>query len=380
MLVAAAPSGLAQSAELPEPVPAVVLVTAVPQEAGASSALERVLVRAMSLEMVRGGFEALPWLPPEEEARSETELLGVALRRGADFLLLGRYTLGDRQTTIRFRFHDLATNRLLAVEEAAGPIDLALDDLVASALAPMVSAVAPRAAIVSERKTLEAARQAEQRRLAAAQAEAAAREQRRDQEPAPQPLPAEGPVAPARAERERHQRIELALGFAPFVPVGAPTEYFQLGYLPVVGCSYRLAAAFGVFGLGAHTGVMYLDPRDPPSAAYLRWLVPVGIDVRYSLPESRPFALYAQLSGGGAYRLPDSFSEESAVSERLTRWLPYARAGIGMAVGVSERFGLTVETLYHAYFYVYREGDGSGSLAVEVLSGLLPSVGLYVRW
>jgi len=339
----------------------------------------------MSVEMVRSGMEPLPVLPQEDGAEppfrpgaARGGLIALASARAADFLLLGSYAVSGRQARVSFRFYDVPADDLLATEEASSPIDLSLDAAVSAAVQALMPRVAQRVAAVSRLKAEEAARLAELRAAEVAE-EAGDRPGVAFGQAAPQPLPSQRPFAAPPGEEERFRRVELALGFAPFVPVGAPGQYFTFGYAPSLGFLYRLRPAFGSLGVGAHTGLMYLDPAEQDQAAYFRWLIPLGIDLRYSLPENRPFRLYVHLAGGGAYRLPDSFSDQSGVSERLTRVLPYARGGIGMLVGMGEGFGLAVDAQYHAYFYLYRDSTGTGELLAEVVSGILPSVSLYVR-
>ncbi|MBN1837722.1 MAG: hypothetical protein JW820_17830 [Spirochaetales bacterium] len=360
----------------------------------------------MSVEMVRAGLEPLPVLPEQEGggpgrgAVRPAELAAAASGRGADFVLLGRYAVDGREVRISFRFYEAAGGRLLATEEAAGRIDLSLDDAVSSAVEALTPRVETRVAEVARRKAEEQAARlaAEEEARRAAEAEAARIAAARGAEAegaekasgperpgialgpaAPVPLPAQRPFAAPPGGEGSLRKVELALGFAPFVPVAAPDRYFAVGYAPSFAFLYHLRPGFGRLGVGAHTGVMYVDPEEPDQSAYFRWLIPLGVDLRYSLPEMRPLRLYVQLSGGAAYRFPDSVSEPSGASQRLTRVLPYARGGIGMIAGMGERLGLALDAQYHAYFYLYRDTAGSGEIVAEVISGVLPSASLFLR-
>jgi hypothetical protein len=318
--------------------------------------------------------------------------------------------------TVIFRFSEPAADRLLASEEIIGRIGLTLDDTVSAALASLMPRVAERVAQVSRAKSEEAARiaaaEAARREEEAAQraAEEAARIAAEEQRPAAGEETEEGaetatagqrPEEPAEAEEgaeagtagegaaeaaavvegeERFRRLELALGFAPFVPVGTPNDYLMLGYAPSLSLAYRFPRARGALAAGLHGGLMYLAPETPDEVAYLRWLIDLGLDFRYVVPRSTRVRMYLQLSAGAAYRLPDDPNAESLVSQELTRVLPYGRAGVGMFISVSQRFGVAIDALYHGYFYLYQDPTAAGgALRVEVVSGLLPSLNVYFR-
>jgi hypothetical protein len=315
-------------------------------------------------------------------ASQDSALLAAASGRGADFLLVGSYLVKGREVSVSFRFHDVAGGRLLDAQEAAGRIDLSLDETVTSAMAALMPRVADRVAQVARLKGEEAAREAQREAEAGGGAPAGSGEGGPSVASVPMrpgTLPPEEPQATPMGPEEPFRPLELMLGFAPFVPLGTPDNYLSLGYSPSLALFYRFPVSAGAFATGVHAGFMYLDPADPNGAAYFRWLVALGLDFRYIVPEGAPFRFYAQLSGGAAYRLPDSLDAQSPVSQRLTRVLPYGRGGVGVLMSLSRRFGVAVDALYHAYFYLYRDAAAGGSLKAEVISGLLPSLSFYLR-
>jgi hypothetical protein len=184
---------------------------------------------------------------------------------------------------------------------------------------------------------------------------------------------------PAVEQEARFRPFEFSIGFSPFVPVAVANRVFGLGYAPFVYGSYRIPLAAGVLGLGVYTGLNVFDSEEAGLASYFHYVVPVGIDIRYTALERARIGLFVRACLGAAINVSDFSSLPAIAQQGLSRVLAQGSAGAGAIFAFSESVGIAIDVMYETFLYFYEEESGGG-LKTDWIMGFVPSVYLYTRF
>jgi hypothetical protein len=157
--------------------------------------------------------------------------------------------------------------------------------------------------------------------------------------------------------------VELCTGGSAFIATGQASEYFKIGYGSAVYLDMLIPGGPGRFGLGLYAGVNYFAADGLASSAQ-SLLVPLGVDLRYTLDDDTPVGLFVHLSAG-----PAVLVVRSDYWGELAKLVPYTLGGLGINVPIAPFIGTTVDLSYGAYF--------EGSLVIMAFS---PSISLYFRF
>lgn len=244
---------------------------------------------------------------------------------GASAALVCRYQLDGGQMVVTLGWFDAQSNTSVAVQ-TRGAVDLHLDEVILAAFDDILGKVQTRINALSARR-------------AGTPSPLTA--------PAGLTLPPVGgavqvvgshtPVSPA------PHRFLLSSGFAPFVPTGAASYYFSLGYLPSFLASFFLDTPAGPLGVGLYAGVDYFAATGT-AATSTNYLIPLGLDLRYEMG-SGSFRPYFHLVGGPAFLVMNTSSEG-----RLTDILPFLKSGLGVELDISSQVGISALVDYDVYF------------------------------
>ncbi len=138
-------------------------------------------------------------------------------------------------------------------------------------------------------------------------------------------------------------RLLVSGGFAPFLPTGAASYYFGLGYLPSVLVSLLIPTLVGPVGIGIYTGVDFftavglVDTSD-------NYLIPFGVDFRYEL-DAGLFRPFFHLVGGPALLVMVTGSQGT-----MSGFVPFLKSGIGLEVRINPWLGVSALIDYDVYF------------------------------
>ncbi|HVP17890.1 MAG TPA: hypothetical protein VMU36_02775 [Spirochaetia bacterium] len=260
-------------------------------------------------------------------APSETDSpLPRAKASGASAALVCRYQLDGGQMVVTLGWYDAESNTSVVVQ-TRGAVDLHLDDVILAALDDILGKVQTRLSALSARHA------------GAASTTPAA--------PAGLTLPPAGGAVQVIGQRPpaspvRH-RVLLSGGFAPFVPTGAASYYFALGYLPSLLASLFIDTPVGPVGLGLYAGMDYFKATGFQDYSDT-YLIPLGIDVRYELGSAalRPFF---HVTGGPALLVMVTGAQGT-----ITNVLPFLKSGIGLDVLVTQGVSVSAVADYDVYF------------------------------
>jgi hypothetical protein len=135
--------------------------------------------------------------------------------------------------------------------------------------------------------------------------------------------------------------FEIALGMAPFFPVGEASETFRAGYMVSSGVAWRLAKQAGHIRLGFTTSALLFRAEGPAvSAGSL--LLPLGIEASYRSGVSPGF--FVRAAGGAALLAVDPND-----TGYLTKILPHLCSGVGVELLPADSFGISVDLSYHLF-------------------------------
>jgi hypothetical protein len=390
LLVLSSVTATAQSEKpTPQPKPSV-LIASLPLEGSRDEGVRKVLASAMRFQLERIGTQTLLFSTTDEEAlvrdllgeeEPDPRALAISLIEfvsglNHDFLALAGYIKDGGEIQVSFYIADLQRGEILASASRRARIDFSLDEAMIEALQEMLPRAEGRIEEVARRKAAEAAR------LAAARQEEegeAGTEQRIEEGATPESarLPGELPVAEVEKE-ERFRPFEFSIGFSPFVPVGVANQVFSLSYAPFVYGSYRIPLSAGVLGLGVYTGLNVFDSEEAGIASYFHYVVPVGIDVRYTTAGASRLGLFARAGMGAAINVSDFSSLPAIAQEGLSRFLAYGSGGVGAMFAFSNSVGIAIDVMYETFVYFYQEESGGG-IRTDWIMGFVPSIYLYTR-
>ncbi len=271
---------------------------------------------------------------------------------GASAVLVCSYRVDGQQMAVTLGWYDPQTRAATASAVGRGEMDLHLDGVIFAALDDILGKVG------SQLQALEARKAAQAPAPDAPPVKKAALD-----EPPPVLPPQNAPAAVAQEPGKTGAGIRLLLagGFAPFVPIGAASSYFTLGYLPSLLVSLLLPTPAGPVGVGVYTGMDYfaavglIDTSD-------NYLIPVGIDVRYELDAGllRPFI---HITGGPALLMMVTGTQGTTFGV-----MPFLKSGIGLEIRLTSWLGIVAAADYDIYFEM-----------PYLIMGFTPSVNMAVR-
>jgi hypothetical protein len=367
-----------------------VLIASLPVEGARDDGVRKVLASVMRFQLERLGTQSLLYATTDEEALVRdllggaepdpdllvTSLLELFSGLNHDFLALAGYIKEKEEIQVSFYIADLGRGEILASASRRAPIDFALDEAMIGTFQDMLRRAQGRIQEVSRRKAEEAAQVAE----AAGEGQETGEEVRRGGDaitPEPLPLP-EQRIGEGRAAEERFRHFEFSIGFAPFVPIGVAEEVFSLSYAPFVYGNYRIPLSVGILGVGVCTGLNIFDSEEAGLASYFHYVVPVGIDVRYTSAERSRLGLFARADLGVAINVSDFGSLPAIAQEGLSRFLVYGSGGVGAMFAFSRSVGIATDVMYETFVYFYEEESGGG-IRTDWIMGFVPSIYLYTR-
>jgi hypothetical protein len=365
-----------------------ILVASLPLEGSSDEGVRKVLDSSMRFQLERLGAQTLMFATTDEEAlvqdllggqTADPEVLATSLVEfvaglNHDFLALAGYIKEQEEIQVSFFVVDLGRGEILASTTQRAAIDFSLDEAMIETLSRILPQVQGRIEEVARRKAAEAAELAESR---AGVDEAAAEREGEEQgvsESQPDQFPGMEPD-----KQERFRPFEFSIGFSPFVPVAVASRVFGLSFAPFVYGSYRIPLASGTLGLGVYTGLNVFDSEEAGVASYFHYIVPVGIDVRYTALDIARVGLFVRACAGMAVNVSDFSSLPPIAQQGLSRLLAQGGAGAGAVIAFSERVGIAIDVMYETFVYFYEEESGGG-IATDWIMGFVPSIYLYTRF
>ena len=366
-----------KAAPLPRPS---VLIASLPLEGARDEGVRKVLASVMRFQLERMGTQTLLFASTDEEElvrdlfgeeERDPEFLTKSLMEffsgvNHEFLALAGYIKEGEEIQVSFFIADLQRGEILASASQRARIDFTLDEAMIRAFRDMLPEAAERIEEVARRKAAEAAKLAEEQQAA----EGAAVETGDQSTSIPLPLKEQ--------PEERFRHFEFSIGFAPFVPVSVANDVFGLSYLPFVYGSYRIPLSAGILALGLYTALNIFDSEEAGIASYFHYVVPIGIDARFTTLEGNPIGLFVRASTGVAINVSDFSSLPAIAEEGLSRFMAYAAGGVGVMYAISRNVGIAVDVMYETFVYFW-QSDSGGGINTDWIMGFVPSVYLYTR-
>ena len=357
-----------------------VLIASLPLEGSRDEGVRRVLASSMRFQLEQMGTQTLLFSTTDEEAlvrdllgEEETDPRALATSLiefisglNHDFLALAGYIKDNEEIRVNFYIADLQRGEILASASRRARIDFSLDEVMIGALREMMPRVEGRIEEITREK--------------AAEAEETVTEPETEDEvtPEPAPLPQELPVAEVEKE-ERFRPFEFSIGFSPFIPVAVANQVFSLSYAPFIYGSYRIPLSAGVLGLGVYTGLNVFDSEEAGLASYFHYVVPAGIDVRFTSLDTARIGLFVRACLGVAINVSNFSSLPKIAQEGLSRFLAQGSGGVGAMFAISQSVGIAIDVMYETFVYFYEEESGGG-LETDWIMGFVPSIYLYTRF
>jgi hypothetical protein len=333
------------------------VLACVQPEQGADGTLREVVRSMLEVQFERRGTRLtsvqVDAAVPSAQAQSG---LKEAAKQNTQYFVLAKYTTSSTDFGLDVELYDVASSKSLSTGAASGRIGLALDSVVAEAVDRALVGVMFRPAP-----------QPPSAQTSSAGGTAAT--------PVPGVTTNDGGNAPSttggtsRADKKTTgarggARLGFTGGAAPFVPLGGPGNYAQLGVLATLSGNYRFPVGPGQLGVGFLTGVGAMNVAGLVADGNLV-VVPIGAEVTYSMNEGGFPGVLARLSAG-----PAVMGLTTAYDGTLTKTVPYVLAGLDLSLPFTSFLGLSIELAWASFFE-------STSLAIM---GFVPEVTLYVRF
>lgn len=249
----------------------------------------------------------------------------------AEAILICRFSVVDREMTAAMDWQDIRKRAHFAVSERKAQLDLSLDEFMLHVLDALLVQVQDRIDDMAARKR------------AAAAAAAAKPVEAVSTAAAPQE-PAVVAVRPTVEDDTSTRRFLLSTGIAPFIPIGAASSYFSLGYMYSASGSIVFTVPSGRIGVGISTGVISFTPQGA-SGTSTSFLIPVGLNASYHLGGSSMAGLLLHLTGGAAVL----FVSSPTLGTRV-KTVPFLAGAIGLELLFSRTVGVLLDAAYQVYF------------------------------
>ncbi len=346
LLIGTRPMSLgAQSEDSRAPI---VLTIAYSASSEIDAEMESVISDVLRLELGRAGVETtsvfeLTGAPLREALTGGADLsqaFELAVSSQIDFVLIGVFYREGKSYRLNCDVYDPVEENLAASASRNLKIGFTLDEIIAECVKELVTKLADRFENLPPRDIVIPAVQTET--AAVVQAPQPERSEIEDQEP-----------------DAVYRRFQLSVGFAPFLVVGRASDFFKSGLSPSFHGHYWAKLPVGRLGLGLYAALILFAPEDIDVKSQ-SYFLPIGADLRFEIGESNPLSVYVRLSGG-----PSLLSLNLDGSESQTKMVFFALGGIGVNIGITEMFGITLDSSYTMIF----EGE-------EPIMGFSP--GLYV--
>jgi hypothetical protein len=360
-----------------------VLIVSLPLEGSRDEGVQKVLASAMRFQLEQTGTQTLLFATTDEESlvrdllgagEADPQALATALIEFVsgldhDFLAFAGYSKEREVIQVNFFIADLGRGEILASASRRARIDFSLDQAIIDTLLEILPQAAGRIEEVGRRKAAEAS-EAQEAVLEQEGREGSAAEATR--------LPQQLPVGEAEKE-ERFRPFEFSIGFSPFIPLGVANQVFSVSYAPFVYSNYRIPLSAGVLGLGVYTGLHVFDSEEVGIAEYFHYVVPVGIDARFTVVNRARIGFFLRVCLGVAINISDFSSLPPIAQEGLSRVLAQGSGGAGAVVAFSQSVGIAFDVMYETFVYFYEEETGGG-IKTDWIMGFIPSIYLYTRF
>jgi hypothetical protein len=131
-------------------------------------------------------------------------------------------------------------------------------------------------------------------------------------------------------------------------------------------------------GLGVYTGLNVFDSEEAGVGSYFHYVLPVGLDVRYTALDKARIGLFVRACAGVGINVSDFTSLPQVAQEELSRVLALGSGGAGATFAFSESVGIAVDVMYETFVYFYE--DSGGGIKMDWIMGFVPSIYLYTRF
>lgn len=313
-----------------------------PRTGERDSELQEILARFLGIELERAGL--LPVTVDERKPVAGADrYAALAREQNARFVLIATYVRRGQQVDLDLQWFDPDSARVAATEQRSAPINLELDGVVAAAAQDLLERTGAR-----------------RQRTAAIEPPAGIQQAGPAEQPAALP-PAIGPAGATPPERFRP--FESAVAVSAVLTTGHASDYFKYGFMPSAFAGYRLRMARAALALGVSAGYSLFLTEDAIEKTSIE-TVPIGAEARYEYGGRGPLLVYLRAAAG-----PALLRFQPIGGDWLAKLVPFAVAGIGVGVPLTDLFGITVEASYS----VTMEEGGA-------IMGFTPAIGTYVRW
>jgi len=351
--------------EVPDVSAAVVHIS----ENESSYELETILNRAALIEFKKSGLTGksihtdIKASAAEKMPRIEQMIIPYLEQselRDTDLLLLGIYSLREDFLSVRYLLWDVRLKTPLSSVDISNNIDLFLDRDVSEAVSELLAASSEQITRIYAEKTL----------LSAAEDSSS------EKEPVSPDTPEITPASSHFSSSDQGEnRFTAYLSTLFLFMTGRSAEQFPFGAQIQTGFLYKITESRrATLSLGITSGYLRLIPNESYKGAYVRTLVPIGIDARVTFLNQKGPAWFLFFTMGAAVRV----DTDDSISHLLSPALPYARSGGGLTLlNLGDDAELVAYTTCTALFNIYRE-DGSDSIEMDALFGIAP--GIFANW
>jgi hypothetical protein len=307
---------------------------------GADPSLREILQAIVRVQLARRKLTCV--VGETTEPQTAESIRAMARKQHASYALVATYRTAGEQVELHFELRDAADGSSLSSASLEGRIDLVLDDIVSVLLDRLLAdrvlrtdPAGPEPAGPEPAGT-ETARASGGRAESSAQASAAAA------------LPDVGapsarPAQPAKSAG-RWRYLAFSAGAAPLLMAGPATDFSKIGVLGTSEVAVRIPAGGGALAIGVLSGFGRLRAKGVVTEAEI-YLIPLGLDARYSPIAATRAGVSLHLSGGGALMRVVDVSGES-----VQKIVPFGLAGMALDLPFTAFFGLALEASFAAFY------------------------------
>jgi hypothetical protein len=318
--------------------PARVFVAVAPGP-GADAAYGSLLSDALAVSLTRSRMRPTAFATAGD-ARS------AAGKGEADYLVFGTWLNTAETLELSIEAWLPGSRTPLATGKASGKIGLALDDVVADALAGVLPALQTRfpadsTTTATDTTTTTGADVTGTTVTAVG--------------------PSDAGVSSVQSPA-RWRRVELSLGGAPLVATGDLTDYAKLGACAALDVDFRFRAGRGALAAGLQAGAGWFRAAGVGVADIL--VIPAGPDVHWTLSADANPAVSLHVAAGPAVLV--AFIGGAGTLAKVS---PFVSGGLGVDIALAPALGLRLEADYLVVF--------EGSM---VLQGFTPRLSLRTRF